>query len=58
MMIQEVKLIVDNKTNYINWSECNDIKAELELNLIFLLGENCYPPVDSEEVYREIFAQV
>lgn len=52
-----VKKIVDDKTKYTDWSKRNDIKAELKVDLIILLGENDYPPVDRDEVYKEIFEQ-
>lgn len=50
-----VKQIVDDKTKYTDWSKREDIKAELKVDLIILLGENGYPPVDRDEVYKEIF---
>jgi type I restriction enzyme, R subunit len=34
-----------------------DIKSELKADLIILLAENDYPPVDRDEVYKEIFEQ-
>ncbi|MGV6844936.1 MAG: type I restriction endonuclease subunit R [Lutibacter sp.] len=52
-----VKNIVDDKTKYTDWSKREDIKAELKVDLIILLGENDYPPVDRDEVYKEIFEQ-
>lgn len=52
-----VKKIVDDKTKYTDWSKRGDIKAELKVDLIILLGENGYPPVDRDEVYKEIFEQ-
>lgn len=33
------------------------ITAELKVDLIILLAENGYPPVDRDEVYKEIFEQ-
>lgn len=56
-LAKEVKHIVDDKAKYTDWSERSDIKAELKANLIILLGENDYPPVDRDEVYKEIFEQ-
>nr|MBI1228542.1 HsdR family type I site-specific deoxyribonuclease [Cytophagales bacterium] len=38
-------------------SKREDIKAELKVDLIILLAENDYPPVDRDEVYKEIFEQ-
>jgi hypothetical protein len=32
-------------------------KAELKVGLIILLADNDYPPVDRDEVYKEIFEQ-
>lgn len=54
---KEVKKIVDDKAKYTDWNEREDIKAELKVDLIILLGENDYPPVDRDEVYKEIFEQ-
>ena len=56
-LAKEVKQIVDDKAKYTDWSERSDIKAELKADLIILLGDNGYPPVDRDEVYKEIFEQ-
>jgi len=56
-LAKEVKQIVDDKAKYTDWSERSDIKAELKVDLIILLGDNGYPPVDRDEVYKEIFEQ-
>ena len=53
----EVKTVVDDKAKYTDWSKRSDIKAELKADLIILLAENDYPPVDRDEVYKEIFEQ-
>ena len=54
---KKVKLVVDDKAKYTDWSKRNDIKAELKVDLIILLAENDYPPIDIDEVYKEIFEQ-
>ncbi len=54
---QKVKTVVDDKAKYTDWSKRDDIKAELKVDLIILLAENDYPPVDRDEVYKEIFEQ-
>ncbi|MGE9271002.1 MAG: DUF3387 domain-containing protein, partial [Verrucomicrobiales bacterium] len=54
---KEVKTVVDDKAKYTDWSQRDDIKAELKVDLIILLAENGYPPVDRDEVYKEIFEQ-
>lgn len=56
-LASEIKAIVDDKASYADWSKRDDIKAELKVDLIILLGENDYPPVDRDEVYKEIFEQ-
>ncbi|WP_424493182.1 type I restriction endonuclease subunit R [Salinimicrobium sp. GXAS 041] len=52
-----VKDVVDDLTKYTDWSKRADIKAELKVDLIMLLAEHDYPPVDRDEVYQEIFEQ-
>lgn len=56
-LAQKVKTVVDDKAKYTDWSKRDDIKAELKVDLIILLAENDYPPVDRDEVYKEIFEQ-
>jgi type I restriction enzyme R subunit len=56
-LAKKVKVIVDDKAKYTDWSQRSDIKAELKVDLIILLAENGYPPVDRDEVYKEIFEQ-
>jgi type I restriction enzyme, R subunit len=53
----EVKKVVDDKAKYTDWNQRDDIKAELQADLIILLAKYDYPPVDRDEVYREIFEQ-
>ena len=52
-----IKKVVDDKAKYTDWSQRDDIKAELKADLIILLAENNYPPIDRDEVYKEIFEQ-
>ncbi|MCP5021601.1 MAG: type I restriction endonuclease subunit R [bacterium] len=56
-LAKEVKTVVDDKAKYTDWSLREDIKAELKVDLIILLADNGYPPVDRDEVYKEIFEQ-
>jgi type I restriction enzyme R subunit len=57
LLAKKVKEVVDDKAKYTDWSKRDDIKAELKVDLIILLAENDYPPVDRDEVYKEIFEQ-
>jgi len=54
---KSVKTVVDDKAKYTDWSQRADIKAELKVDLIILLAEYGYPPVDRDEIYKEIFEQ-
>ncbi|PIQ34788.1 MAG: hypothetical protein COW62_00665 [Zetaproteobacteria bacterium CG17_big_fil_post_rev_8_21_14_2_50_50_13] len=56
-LAKAVKLVVEDKVKYTDWNQRDDIKAELKVGLILLLAEHGYPPVDRDEVYREIFEQ-
>ena len=56
-LAKAVKSIVDDKAKYTDWSERDDIKAELKVDLILVLAKHGYPPVDKDEVYRQIFQQ-
>ena len=54
---KEVKKLIDEKAKYTDWNKRDDIKAELQFDLMILLDAWGYPPVDSKEVYKEIFEQ-
>jgi len=56
-LAQLVKDVVDDKAKYTDWSKRDNIKTELKVDLIILLAENEYLPVDRDEVYKEIFEQ-
>lgn len=57
LLAREVKRVVDDKAKYTDWSRRDDIKAELKADLIILLAQYGYPPVDRDIVYKEIFEQ-
>ena len=56
-LAKEVKALVDDKTKYTDWQNREDIKAELKVDLILKLSHHGYPPVDRNEVYKEIYEQ-
>ena len=56
-LAKDIKIIVDDKAKYTDWSEREDIKAELKVDIILKLAEHGYPPVTRDEVYKEIFEQ-
>lgn len=52
-----VKAIVDHQTRFPDWNKREDIKSALKVELILILDEFGYPPVERDEVYVEIFEQ-
>jgi type I restriction enzyme R subunit len=56
-LAKEVKKTIDDKAKYTDWNKRDDIKAELHFDLIILLDEWGYPPIDRDEIYKEIFEQ-
>jgi type I restriction enzyme R subunit len=56
-LAKSVRQVVDDKAKYTDWNQRDDIKAELKVSLIILLAKHGYPPVDRDEVYKEIFEQ-
>jgi len=52
-----VKVIVDNQAKFPDWNKRDDIKSALKVELILILDEFGYPPVERDEVYIEIFEQ-
>ena len=54
---KRIKLIVDDKSRYTDWSTREDIKANLQVDLILLLDEFGYPPVTIDDVYKEVLEQ-
>jgi type I restriction enzyme R subunit len=56
-LAKAVKEVVQDKVKYTDWSQREDIKAGLKVCLILVLAKFGYPPVDRDEVYKEIFEQ-
>lgn len=56
-LAKEIKKVVDDKAEFPDWSKRDDVKSMLKVELIILMDENDYPPVDRDEVYQEVFAQ-
>ena len=54
---KRVKILVDEQAAYPDWDKRDDIKSALKVDLIILLDEFGYPPVERDEVYGEIFEQ-
>lgn len=55
--VKLLQRIVDDKAKYTDWSTRDDIKANLQVDLILLLDEFDYPPVTIDDVYKEVLEQ-
>ena len=56
-LARAVKAVVGDKAKYTDWSQRDDIKAELKVDLIMLLAKFKYSPVSRDDVYKAIFTQ-
>lgn len=54
---KDIKNVVDDKAKYTDWSTREDIKANLQVDLILLLDKYGYPPVTIDDVYKEVLEQ-
>ena len=52
-----VRELVDGQAKFPDWNKREDIKASLKVGLIILLDKHGYPPVERDEVYKDIFEQ-
>ncbi len=52
-----IKIIVDDKSKYADWSTRDDIKADLQVDLILLMKKYEYPPETIPDVYPEVLEQ-
>ena len=53
-LAKAVKDVVDDKAKYTDWSQSDDIKAELKVDLIMLLAKFGYLTIDRDDVYKEV----
>lgn len=49
--------LVDDKSQYADWSTREDIKNQLNMHLTVLLYKNGYPPQWNDEVFEKVMAQ-
>ncbi len=54
---KEIRVVVDDKAKYTDWSTREDIRANLQVDLIILLDKYGYPPVTIDDVYKEVLEQ-
>ncbi|CAB0526113.1 type I restriction endonuclease subunit R [Corynebacterium diphtheriae] len=56
-LAKKIKALVDDKSQYADWSTRADIKSQLNKDLTILLYENGYPPEWDEEVFEQVMEQ-
>lgn len=56
-LAREIKKIVDNNAKYPDWSERDDIKAQLKMDIIVKLHQFGYPPITQDDVYKNVLEQ-
>lgn len=56
-LAKEIKKLVDDKSKFADWHSRNDIKNQLEMELIILLKKNGYPPEWNKEVFLKVMEQ-
>ena len=56
-LAKSIKKLVADLSKFPDWNNKDSIRSELKVGLILLLDENGYPPVERDEVYKEIFEQ-
>ncbi|MGI2130264.1 type I restriction endonuclease subunit R [Shewanella baltica] len=56
-LAKDMKVTVDDSAQYPDWSNRDDIKAKLKVDLILLLHRYGFPPVANDEVYKSVLEQ-
>lgn len=56
-LAREIKNIVDNTAKYPDWSDRDDIKAQLKMDIIVKLHQFGYPPITQDDVYKNVLEQ-
>lgn len=56
-LAEEIKKLIDDKSQYADWATRDDIKNQLSRDLTVLLYRNGYPPEWDEEVFEQVMEQ-
>ena len=57
VLAKKIKELVDDNSKFVDWSEREDIKNQLNYDLTILLYRNGYPPEWDEEVFEKVMEQ-
>ena len=55
---RKIKELIDNSAVYADWINNDNLKADLQANLLILLYTEGYPPEWDEEVFNRVMEQV
>ncbi len=56
-LAKEIAKLVNDKSQFADWSTRDDIKSQLEMELTVLLYKNGYPPQWDDEVFQKVLEQ-
>src|SRR5699024_8359373 len=56
-LAKEIRELVEDKSQYVDWSTRTDIKSQLARDLTLLLYQNDYPPEWNNEVFEYVIEQ-
>lgn len=54
---KSIKKLVDDKSQYADWTTRNDIKYKLNMDLTLLLYHHGYPPEWNEDIFEQVMDQ-
>ena len=57
-LAKKVKELIDTKSSFADWLTNDNVRAELNQDLFFLLVKNGYPPEYNDEVFDQVLDQV
>lgn len=57
VLAKKIKELIDDKSQFADWSTRDDIKNQLNMDLTVLLYKNGYPPEWDEEVFEKVMEQ-
>jgi type I restriction enzyme R subunit len=57
VLAKKIKILVDDKSQFADWSTRDDIKNQLDMQLTILLHDNGYPPQWDDVVFEAVMEQ-
>lgn len=57
-LAKKIKELIDTKSSFADWLTNDNVRAELNQDLFFLLAANGYPPKWSDDVFNQVMGQV